>query len=231
MTNLREEYLNLLELQYWKQPNARTEIISYTDEIQTIADFIRAFEREIDIDTAYGHRLDLIGKIVGISRIIGVSEREYFAFAGTVNGGTFGTAPFYDLFRDASLALTELNDTKYRFFIRAKIAKNTASAVMVNGDSDKLSLQQAIRFMFQDQAFIVNNLNMTLTLFVDERFSSADIDILFREDLVPTPQGVGLIVVQYSEEGTFGFSNLFSPGTEDPALRTFGSGIFATIIR
>lgn len=225
MSDYTETYRDLIILQYWDKPKARGEIELLASEGEFIYDFFRRFETEFDIDQAYGHRLDLIGKIVGVSRIVenGIAKK-FFAFAGTPNGRTFGQGPMFHLFNDTGFTDTELNDNQMRFFIRAKVAKNIASAFMVS--DDRISLQDTIQVLFRSKAFVVDNYNMTLTLYIDDTFPQEDILLLQAQDLIPNPQGVGYrFIIQYSEEGTFAFAG--NPNTQ---AKTFGQGKFARLV-
>lgn len=107
------------------------------------------------------------------------------------------------------------DDDTYRFFIKVKIAKNTSSAFMVS--QNKTGLQDAIRFAFDNNAYIVDKKNMSLDLYISEEISLNTIELLFRLNLLPKPQGVRYNnVKQLSLEPAFGFSN-------NPLSRAFAS--------
>ena len=75
-------------------------------------------------------------------------------------------------------------------------------------DADKLSLQNAIDFLFNGTGFIIDNKDMTLTIWID---ISYDVNLLLyikQLDLLPRPQGVEIRLVRHYEDGnTFGFTN------------------------
>lgn len=98
-------------------------------------------------------------------------------------------------------------DDDYRFFLRVKIAKNTASAFMVSDTRN--SLQAAIQFAFSGQAYVIDNQDMSLTLFLDTGFDMQRLALLFGLDLLPKPQGVRYYVIDLPEDAPrFGFSEL-----------------------
>ena len=167
--------------------------------------------------------IDLIGKIVGVSRIVPEGlVKNYFGFSGVANALTFSQAPMFDFLNDPLYSSTQLNDNQFRFFIRSKIAKNITSAYMVN--DDRQSLQQTIQYLFKNQAFVVDNKNMTLTIYVSQAFPEEDLVLLQALDLIPSPQGVGIyLVVSYDIDGTFGFA-------QNPNAKGFGDGKFASLI-
>ena len=218
-----DQYKQLLILQYSDKEKAVAEINVLIRTWSKVFDLFNSFFDEFDIDQAFGDRLDIIGRIVGVNRIVedGILKK-YFGFSGITNALTFGKGTFFDLFKDAIYTDTELNDTQFRFFIKAKIAKNTTSAYMVN--DDRISLQKTIRFLFSDRAFIIDRQDMTLDLYVDVDFPAEDFLLLTVLNLLPKPQGVRYSqFFSYSASGTFGFSS-------NPNAVGFGAGIFAKII-
>ena len=218
-----DQYRELLIIQYSDRPKAVAEIDLLMGSWSKTFDFFNAFFEEFDLDSANGDRLDKIGKLVGVNRVVPEGlAKKYFGFSGNPNAVTFGAGPFFSIINDSGFTSTQLNDTQFRFFIRAKISKNISSAYMVN--DDRQSLQQAVQFLFKNQAYLTDNKDMTLTLYVDESFPPEDLTLLQALDLIPTPQGVGIKnIVSYSTDNTFGFAN-------NPNAVGFGQGKFARII-
>lgn len=109
-----------------------------------------------------------------------------------------------------------LNDDElYRFFIRLKIAQNTSSATLF--DENGNGLQDVIRFAFDNQAYVVDNKDMSLDLYVPDDFSIEVLTLIFRLNLLPKPQGVRYNnIKQIATEPAFGFSN-------NPLSRAFAS--------
>lgn len=223
MDEFTKSYVDLLIQQYWCKSKAKGEIRAYAELAKPLYAFIDDFEREFDLDRAYGHRLDLIGKIVGFSRIVpNAQPKTYFGFSGTPNARTFAQAPLFDLFNDTGFTDSELDDTRYRFFLKAKIAKNAADAHLVTDDRN--SLQTVINILFRSMAYVVDNFDMTLTLYVDESFPDEDLIVLRRSDLLPNPVGVDYkFIIKYAESGTFGFAS-------NGRAKTFGQGKFAQLV-
>lgn len=219
--SLSDDYANLLIMQYAGKPKAKAEIKAYAEEYERLYNFALSWFEELDIDKAWGHRLDLIGKIVGIDRIVEKGyAKKYFGFEGATNAKGFGKAPMFNAVRDSAYSDTELSDEQFRFFIKSKIAKNITSAKMAN-DGDRLSLQETVQYLFEGLAYVDDNKNMTLTLYIDESYDEDDIRIIMQEGLLPSPQGVGYkFVNNYSQDGTFGFLN-------NPNAKGFGEGKFA----
>jgi len=215
-----ESYLNLLILQYSDLPKASQTITALTSKFSELYDVILQFEEAFDVDTAVGVQLDTIGKIVGLSRIVpDVIPKVYFGFADTPNTDTFSKAPMFRIF-DNTLTDTQLNDSDYRFFLKAKITKNVVTAKMID---DNLSIQDAIAFMFGTEAYINDNQDMTMTLYIDDTYPTRLLTFLFALDLIPRPQAVGIKYGIIISSKTFGFNN-------NPNALSFGQGKFARVV-
>lgn len=223
MSDFTELYTKLLILQYCDKTKAVGEIAGITALGEKIFDIVKSFETEFDIDTAYGHRLDLIGKLVGIDRIVSEGiAKTYFGWAGITNAATFGEAPMYQESVDSAFADTQLTDIQMRFFIKAKVAKNVCAAFLTCDDN--VSLQDAIDVMFDSNAIVVDNQDMTLTLLVNETYTNEQMLLLQAQDLLPKPQGVRYkLIIQYNSTGTFGFEGMLN-------VKTFGAGAFARLV-
>lgn len=221
--SVTEFYCNLLIKQYSDLPKAKAEIALLGAEFEAVNDFYNDIANSFDLDTATAHRLDLIGKLVGISRIVPFSTpKELFGFEGDPSARGFDSlfdpliegAPFASVFSN-NYRDTELNDNEYRLFIRAKIAKNVVRAVMV-GDDETISLQDAIQIIFEGAGVVLDNKNMTLTLQVPYEFDTTLLGLIVLSDLLPRPQGVDYKVIIRADFDGFGFSN-------DPAAQGFSS--------
>lgn len=218
-----DQYRELLIIQYSDRPKAIAEIDLLTGSWSKTFDFFNAFFTEFDLDGAYGDRLDKIGKLVGVSRIVEEGlVKKYFGFEGITNALTFGAGPFFSIIKDTGYTDTELNDTQLRFFIRSKISKNVVSAYMIS--DDRRGLQEVIQFLFKNRAFATDNRDMSLTVYVDESFPPEDLTLILALGLIPKPQAVKIKnIVEYSTGETFGFAN-------NPNAQGFGAGKFARIL-
>lgn len=172
------DYQNLLIKQYWEKPKAYAEIGLQAGTWERVYDFLAEFLTEFDIDLATGDRQDILGRVVGITRQV----------PDVSGGGSF-----------------ELNDTDYRFFLRVKIAKNSGTAFMVS--DDRISIQDVINQAFEGEAYVVDNQDMSLTLYVSPTVAVERLDAVRSLDLLPKPQGVRYFIVQAEVGDTFGFAD------------------------
>ncbi len=215
-----ESYLDLLILQYRDLTKAEQTITALSSKFEGLFNVVQQFETEFDIDTARGKQLDTLGKIIGLSRIVpGVITKVYFGFRNNINANTFSKAPMKRT-TDDDFTDSELNDSDYRFFLKAKIAKNVVNAKMIDDD---LSLQDAIAFMFGIDSYVTDNQNMTMTLFIQEDYPTRLLTFLNALDLIPRPQTVGVNYAIIISSKTFGFR-------DNPNAKTFGQGKFARVL-
>lgn len=207
------EYTDLLVKQYWEKTNAKAEIAFKASKWEEIFNFFKAFETEFDIDEADTGRLDIIGKIVGVNRRVPeILKKIFFGFDDnpdvtgfddkSVQLGDLG--PLYSKFSEEYTSY-ELSDSDFRFFIKAKIAKNIARGVMTS-DYYK-ALQDAIIVLFDGLAYVVDNFDMSLTLHISSVMNEDRLRVINQLDLLPRPQGVRYILVQSGLLDTFGFSD------------------------
>ena len=206
-----------LIIQYGQKSNAVATVTAYSEEFELIYDNANILQMAYDLDFAVGKQLDIIGKIVGISRNVPFSiPKNYFGFSGHLNAYPFGSKfkvvvsyPFRGKF-EIPYSDGQLNDNDYRFFIKAKIIKNYVTSK--NIDSNNFSIQNALDYLFNSKAYISDNHDMTMTLNIDGGFDILKLTSLKNLDLLPRPQGVRYnTFVSYQDSFTFGF-NSFNTG-------------------
>lgn len=220
---LIDETANLLIKQYWEKPKAKAEIELQASTWETARAFLDALDQAFDLDNAIGAQLDVLGRIVGISRSVpDVIPKVYFGFSINPNNEGFASkfdpmrigGPFFSKFSSAFTDL-QLNDSDYRFFIRVKAALNRASGY-VSSDI-YIDIQEVVLAAFDGRAYVVDNLDMTLTLYVSPVVSLDRLNLIRALNLLPKPQGVRYKVIIQAEPGvTFGFSS-------NPLSRGFAS--------
>jgi len=214
-TDFEQLYVNLLIKQYWQQEKAPQEIQLQAGTWQNVVDWLGSFLREFDLDHATGDRLDIIGRIVGIDRVIPFAvPKTAFGFEENDNSRSFDDkfnpladrAPFAEKFTRQYTSL-QLDDNNYRFFIYAKITKNISSPYMA--DDMGQSIQEAINGLFEGRAYALDkDKNMTLTLYVSATFNLDKLRTIIKLDLLPKPHGVRWAYIIRAGPGeTFGFAD------------------------
>lgn len=212
--SLVDETTNLLIKQYWEKPKAKAEIELKALTWERVRLFLSALDPAFDLDNAVGAQLDVLGRIVGIGRSVpAVIAKIYFGFE--TNPASKGFADKFDAMRESgplfdkfSSAFTDLQlgDSDYRFFIRIKAALNRASAYIAS--DDYISIQDVVLAAFDGRAYVIDNLDMTLTLYVSPVVSLDRLRLIQALNLLPKPQGVRYkVIIQAEPEATFGFRN------------------------
>ena len=212
--SFESEYVNLLIKQYWEKPKANAEIEMKAGVWRKTFEWIDSFSDEFDLDNATGDRLDIIGRIAGIGRIVPfVIPKIAFGFDENENARGFDDkfspltdrTPFQDKFEREYTSL-QLDDTAYRFFIRARISKNVGGPYLV--DDRGLSIQAVINTLFNGLAYVIDKKNMTLALYVSPSFNLDQLRAIIKLGLIPKPQGVRYgVIVQAGPGETFGFAD------------------------
>lgn len=237
MATLSEQYLLYLIKQYYEKPKAKAETKMLLESWEEISDFIQNFGTTFDIDNATGEILDLIGRIVGLDRQVNsVVPVEYFGFSLNPNAKGFwsvsnpnrDSAPFFRL-GQAVYTPYQLQDPEYRKFLKIKIAKNTCSPYLAS--DEKISLQQVVFDAFDGRAYVTDNKDQTLTLYVSPVVDVTQLRLIINLDILPRPITFSYrIVVQAEPDQTFGFSkNVNAKGFASISDPSRVGGYFARI--
>jgi len=211
-TEFIQQYLDLLIFQYQGQPRAEAEINFMGSQGEAIFELLQGYRKGFDLDSAIGHQLDVVGRIVGFERIVpytvskirfGFAENDYArGFASKFNEDRL-SAPFLSRF-EPTLTSYELDDESYRIFLRMKIAKNVGMAYLTTNDG--ISLQDAAEIAFGLGAHAIDREDMTVHFWIPYRIGEQRARIAVKERLFPLPQGVALRYVFFGTAGqSFGF--------------------------
>jgi len=224
MNEFLKQYLDLIITQYSDKSKARSEIEIIIKNSYVLFAFLKLFKVEFDLDTATGDRLDILGRIVGITRIVEEGlAKSYFGWKNgiSLSPRTFDQAPLFNIFGSSPYTPTELSDSQMRFFIRAKAIKNSTVAYLSH--DEKSDLQFAIQYLFRSKAIMLDNYNMSMSIYIDDIIPTGDIILLLGQNLIPKPQGVRILLKKIQPANTFGFAS-------NPLSKTFGQGKFAQLI-
>ena len=168
----------------------------------------------VDIDDASCMMLDIIGKLVGQSRIIDGSVRlDFFGFENQPFVTGFNQAPFYDDLT-GSLTSSKLSDEQYRRALKARVAANSSS-VSMTGVSSMLKL------LYDSTAiYLTNNGDASVTAYIASGISFED-QLLIRALLIDVVgAAIGFELIISNPEDTFGFED------QTPPYTGFNDGLF-----
>ncbi|OOF84422.1 hypothetical protein BKG93_07770 [Rodentibacter ratti] len=179
-------YSDLLIWQYRNKPKAVATIKLMENMIAQ--GFVELYQLQdvLNIETATGHQLDLVGKHVGQSRVInGYQLRKFFGFKDSPHALGFGKnltggGQWYRK-RNPLSDSVRLSDDDYRFLIKCKIIKNYQTGTLPN-------LIEACRFVFGKGCVITDNYDMTVSVVIPaqslsdfKNFAINHLDILPRQ--------------------------------------------------
>ena len=170
-----------------------------------------------DIDIAEGVNLDVIGEIVGVSRILPDSIAvRFFGFEGQPGCDVFGEEGALGIgsrFRDElepETATSVLADPEYRLLIRAKIVKNHAKGT--NED-----ILRGLAYLFNAPLTVVEDLGgMAIGVAIGRMLTFQEKALVTVLDILPRPAGVRI-----NWRATFDSANYFGFDGQPGAL-SFG---------
>lgn len=183
---------------------------------------------DIDVDTATGVKLDLIGRIVGAPAVIPEARPlpGYFGFDDQELAETFGE--FFDEsigghwaeFGDNGFTDYILTEAEYKRAIRAQILKNSSLCT----PHSIIEITKAV--LSEDTEFIYTELPMTIVIAPVNDLDPFEISLL--NQMIPRPMGVKLGVINgYHDD--FGFKGqhkaLPMGETDDPSVGGYWSSL------
>lgn len=142
------------------------------------------FNKVWNLDTAEGWGLDVLGRIVGCSRIINVpASGTFIGFEGQPTAQNWGNGIWY---RGANATDNlALNDATFRRVIEAK-----ARANIWDGSIPSLNRILMALFPTYGNCYVEDHGDMTMTLHFGATLSPVDYAIASQEGLLPKPAGV-----------------------------------------
>lgn len=170
--DVKNYYADLLILQYRSKPKAR-ETIKIGADIYLGDGLVFELQNILDIDTAVGAQLDIIGKILDCPRIVqGVyNDLKFFQFHIDKNSLGFSMigSPTNAVFRtinNYNQSEYSLPDEDYRFLLKFK------SAVNVMRGSEK-GIDEALYSAYGGDVLLKNNHDLTITYIVSAEHTLA----------------------------------------------------------
>ena len=203
---------NMLIWQYRGKPKAKATIDALSNETADVFKSAVALGDLLNIETATGWALDLVGMHVGVSRRLpSIVKRVYFGWHGDDSSAGWSVGEWYSYGRALRDPLI-MDDDNFRFLIKAKILKNYQKA-------DLDSLIESVRFLFGENANIVDACNMTMTVILPFRqLNALQIYAITNLDILRRPATVKYNFFQVDANNPFGWAH-------DPNASGFGKGV------
>jgi hypothetical protein len=140
-------------------------------------------------DTAIGYGLDVIGRIVDVSRTLPFSGSTTFLGFNEASSWTgFGQGGFFS--GGSTTTNVQLSDSDYRTLIRAKMAGNISDGSIPSINNILLTL-----FPNRGICYVADGLNMSLTYTFNFALNPIEVAIIQESGVLPNPTGVIVNVV------------------------------------
>lgn len=166
-----------------------------------------------DVETAGGFGLDILGRIVNVSRQLQIpASIVNLGFREGTNFQPFGQAPFYAGPPASNVYL--LSDDAYRTLILMKALLNIS-------DCSAPSINQLLKNLFKSRGrcYVADTGGMQMRLVFEFPLYPYELAILTQSNAVPRPAAVQASVMQLVQLDTFGFA-------EAKDFQPFGQGSF-----
>lgn len=212
-TFYQESSLQLIENQLRESPNYIEVIRLLAEDFDEASDIYDYIAKNINVLNARGVWLDLIGDIVGVSRVFDKEIQPlFFGFDDQPNTTGFEQARFREP-NDKTTASSILNDDDYRVVIIGQIARNYGDVSEVGVATSVLNMTQA------DQVLIYQGSPAEFNIYIIGLVSDNIKSILNGADIIPRAAGVKVNLFFSGDGNIFGFA-------DQPGMKGFDVGHF-----
>lgn len=184
------DWVSTIQVQYGNSPillSLIENMFGYIDPTEWFDDF---FSLYMNLPTAAGAGLDVLGRIVGVSRVLNIGTQQYFGFEEALPGPLpFNVGIFYT--GGGTTTNFSLADDPYRVLIMAKALGNISDGSMKSINTILSSL-----FPGRGNAYVTNGQNMSMTLTFAFTLTPVELAIIEQSGAIPIPEGVSFTVVQ-----------------------------------
>ncbi len=176
--------------QYSSAPTITALIQSLDQAIDPSVNFEAFYNLVWNIDTAAGYGLDVWGRILGVGRVLQVSNAPVFGFEEALPGPEgFNVGVFYK--GGETTSNYALADPAYRMLLFAKAAANIC-------DCSIPAINAILRMLFpptEGNCYVTDGQDMTMTYTFDFTPTPVELAIVEQSGVLPRPAGVALSVV------------------------------------
>lgn len=176
--------------QYANSESLTAMLESFNDAMDTTLDFDNFYDFVFNIQTAMGQGLDVLGRIVGVTRVVQIPGTPVgnFGFQEASSWLGFGQGVF---FSGGSVTTNfVLTDADFRTLILAKAATNICDGSIPAINAILLGL-----FPGRGDVHVTDGLNMTMTYTFTFSLTPPEIAILSQTGVLPNPCGVVINII------------------------------------
>jgi hypothetical protein len=219
---MTEAYTSLVTSKHRSSPNFMATIEALVRPLSEISAAQAKMVSDFDVDTAVGVQLDAVGVWAGISRKQAIPiPNAFFTWDDPDLGWNVGSwkGPFVP-----TEGITTLDDDTYRAVIKAKIGSNywvgTVESLLEIGGSDLQSVGI--------QCFVIDNLDMTITIYILGSPSAVLLEMIKRGLTPPKTAGVrvaGYVLASAAGAPFFALSTATTPTVAGLDFGSFGDPV------
>lgn len=137
-----------------------------------------------NVQTAVGWGLDVWGRIVGIGRVLQISDQEFWGFSqGSPTSQPFDQAPFYN--GGQTTSNYAMADDVYRKVIMAKAASNITDGSITSINAILMTL-----FEGRGSCYVHDGNDMTMQYIFEFAPTTVDLAVVLSSGVIPRPSGV-----------------------------------------
>ncbi len=194
-----QNVITTIAAQYANSPTLRQLIDSMNTYFDPATDFATFYSYVWNVDTAQGFGLDILGRIVNVSRELTIPGTvDYFGFDEATDAQPFDQEPFFD--GELSTQTYTLADDAYRTLILAKALSNLSA-------STAPSINALLQSLFpRGRCYVLDLGGMAIKFVFEFALEPFERAILTQSGVIPRPAGVSVSIFELDTETTFGFS-------------------------
>jgi hypothetical protein len=183
-----DNYQQTINFQFGNSPTIQSLIAKFNDAIDPTLDINNILSYILNLNTAQGFGLDILGQIIGVNRSVRViNAGDYFGF---YEGGSdylgFDQAPFFDGFD--SVTTTALSDSDYLLLLKAKALSNISNM-------SSQSINKILTILFPSQGiYVIDHHNMTIEFVFNALLTNTQMAVLIQTGIIPKPAGVRVLL-------------------------------------
>ncbi len=184
------DFWTTVQAQYANSPILTTLIQNMWEYIDPTQWFEEFWDEFMNLPTAYGAGLDVLGRLVGVGRVLQVAGAGYFGFEEALPGPLpFNVGVFFA--GGGTTSNFVLADDPYRVLILAKALANIS-------DGSMRSINAILSQLFpgRGNAYVTNGQDMSMTLSFEFTLTNIELAIIEQSGAIPIPVGVSFTVVQ-----------------------------------
>lgn len=184
-----ENYRDTVLSQFKNSPSLGQLIASLNGYIDPTVNLDQFYNNLWNIDTAVGYGLDVLGRIIGVSRVLNIASPQVLGFEEALPGSyALNEGILYS--GGLTTSAFPLEDEAYRLLLLAKAAAN-----ICDGSIPAINRILMALFPNRGNCYVADNLDKTITYTFAFPLTSVELSIVAGSGVLPKPCGFSATVV------------------------------------